>query len=82
MLDARAEEVDGIIWTDYRVQVLDSVKGTNDDILTVSEPGGELNGIGMIVQGASKFEPARRTCCSSTNAFGILADHRLVAGQV
>jgi hypothetical protein len=56
VIDSRAEEVDGIIWTHYRVQVLDSVKGTNGDILTVTEPGGELNGVGMIVQGASKFE--------------------------
>ena len=55
VLDSRAEEIDGMIWTHYRVQVLASVKGPNEDILTVSEPGGVLNGVGMIVQGSVAF---------------------------
>lgn len=55
VLDSRAEEVDGIIWTHYRVQVIDPVKGATENVLTVSEPGGVLNGIGMKVEGAVEF---------------------------
>jgi hypothetical protein len=57
VLDSRAEDVDGMIWTHYRVLVLDSVKGANGEILTVSEPGGVLGGVGMMVQGSIAFEP-------------------------
>jgi hypothetical protein len=55
VLDSRAEEVDGIIWTHYRVQVIDPLKGTTENVLTVSEPGGVLNGIGMKVEGSVPF---------------------------
>jgi hypothetical protein len=46
------------IWTHYRVEVLDGLKGGPSREITISEPGGTLNGITMQVEGAVQFEPA------------------------
>jgi hypothetical protein len=45
------------IWTHYRVRVLDGIKGSPPTEIIVSEPGGELNGIGMAVDGAVEYRP-------------------------
>ncbi|MEP6961584.1 MAG: hypothetical protein ABI995_05880 [Acidobacteriota bacterium] len=43
------------IWTHYRVAVLDGLKGVASGEITVSEPGGTLNGITQQVSGAGEF---------------------------
>jgi hypothetical protein len=45
------------LWTHYRVQVFDSIKGAPPTEVTVSEPGGTLNGIQMDISGAVEFRP-------------------------
>jgi hypothetical protein len=43
------------IWTHYDVLVSDSLRGSRDRIVTVSEPGGSLDGIHQMVGGALPY---------------------------
>lgn len=56
VLDVRAERSGQIIWTHYRVQVMDSLKGANTGIVTISEPGGTLNGVTMQIDGVMHYQ--------------------------
>ena len=44
------------IWTHYQIQVEDALKGGARQILTVSEPGGEIDGMHVQVVGAPRYE--------------------------
>jgi hypothetical protein len=45
----------GIIWTRYQIQASEWYKGAGGSILTVTEPGGIVNGIGQWMPGACQF---------------------------
>jgi hypothetical protein len=45
------------LWTHYRLQVLDSMRGALPAEITVSEPGGTLDGLTMEVSGVVAFRP-------------------------
>lgn len=55
VLDSQVASSGEFLWTHYRLQVLDPVKGAAPAQITVSEPGGTLNGISMQVSGAIAF---------------------------
>lgn len=57
ILDSKTASSGNFIWTHYRVQVMDPLKGTNASEITVSEPGGTLNGVTMALSGAVPFQP-------------------------
>jgi len=44
------------IWTHSEIEVLDSLKGAKTTTLLVSEPGGVVDGVGMTVEGAPRYE--------------------------
>jgi hypothetical protein len=44
------------IWTHYEIQVEDALKGGARQVLTVSEPGGEIDGMHVQVAGAPRYE--------------------------
>lgn len=43
------------IWTHYEIEVSDTIKGSPSRVVTVSEPGGVVGGIGMQVAGVTRF---------------------------
>ena len=43
------------IWTHYRLEVIDGVKGNPGSSVTVSEPGGSLDGGSMSISGAPEY---------------------------
>jgi hypothetical protein len=43
------------IWTHYRIEVLDPIRGNPGTSLVVSEPGGSLDGENMIISGAVDY---------------------------
>lgn len=43
------------IWTHYQVQVEDALKGPRRTVVTVSEPGGIVDGIGQLFSGAVPY---------------------------
>ncbi len=43
------------IWTHHEIAVLDSIRGTAARSVVVSEPGGEVDGVGMKVSGALPY---------------------------
>jgi hypothetical protein len=45
-----------LIWTRYEIRVEDTIKGAREQTLVVSEPGGQLDGLGMRVEGAVPYE--------------------------
>ena len=45
------------LWTHYDVQIESVVKGSPDSTITISEPGGVLDGRGMDIAGAVHYEP-------------------------
>ena len=49
-----------IIWTRTEIQVDGVLKGAPSGTVTVSEPGGELDGVEMAVAGAVPFVPGER----------------------
>jgi hypothetical protein len=57
ILDSSTSSSGNFIWTHYRVQVTDPIKGTTATQITVSEPGGTLNGVTMALSGAVAFAP-------------------------
>ena len=44
-----------IIWTHYRVEIRESLKGGERGIVEISEPGGTVGGVGMGVSGAVPY---------------------------
>jgi hypothetical protein len=57
VLDSYVASSGQFLWTHYRLQVLDSMKGGLPAEVTVSEPGGTLNGLSMEVSGAVELQP-------------------------
>ncbi|MCP5116398.1 MAG: hypothetical protein GY953_36675, partial [bacterium] len=59
VLDSRVawNEKRNYIWTHYRVEVEDSIKSSGQNTVTVSVPGGIVDGVGLRVSGATRFEP-------------------------
>jgi len=47
----------GIIYTHYRVQVTESLKGGNSGVIDLAVPGGVANGIRQSVSGSPEFQP-------------------------
>jgi hypothetical protein len=45
------------IWTHYRIEVMDSIKSSGRSTVTVSVPGGIIDGVGLRVSGATRFDP-------------------------
>ena len=43
------------IWTHYRIEVLDPIRGNPGDSVVVSEPGGSLDGVTMRISGAPDY---------------------------
>jgi hypothetical protein len=43
------------IWTHYRLEIIDRVKGNSGASVTVSEPGGSLDGVNMSISGAPNY---------------------------
>lgn len=43
------------IWTHYRIDVLDPIRGNPGESMVVSEPGGSLDGITMRISGAPEY---------------------------
>ena len=62
VIGARAEPARGLIVTRVLVRVEVTVAGRSGpaDELEVIVPGGELDGLGLLVQGAPRLEPGRR----------------------
>jgi len=44
------------IWTHHLISVIDPIRGNPGASLVVSEPGGALDGVGMTVSGAVRYE--------------------------
>jgi hypothetical protein len=44
------------IWTHYAIQVKTQLKGGPGTVVTISEPGGELDGKHMLIAGAPRYE--------------------------
>ncbi len=44
------------IWTHYEIRIQDALKGRPASILTISEPGGDLDGKHMQIVGAPRYE--------------------------
>ncbi len=44
------------IWTHYRIEVLDPIRGNPGASVVVSEPGGSLDGVSMSISGAPDYE--------------------------
>lgn len=58
---ATSRAADGVIVTDYRFRVEETLRGAAPaDVLTVSELGGHANGVIMLVSGAASYEPGAR----------------------
>jgi len=55
VLDSRVASSGEFLWTHYRLQVLDRLKGDFPSEITVSEPGGALNGLTMHVAGVVEY---------------------------
>jgi hypothetical protein len=47
----------GLIYTHYRVQVTELLKGRNTGVIDLAVPGGVANGIRQPVSGAPEFQP-------------------------
>src|SRR5882724_7273280 len=45
------------IWTHHAIEVIDRVRGAAAGPVVASEPGGELNGIGMKFSGSLAYSP-------------------------
>jgi hypothetical protein len=43
------------IWTHYRLEIIDRVKGNPGHSVTLSEPGGSLDGVNMSISGAPGY---------------------------
>ena len=43
------------IWTHYRLEIIDLVRGNAGASVTVSEPGGSLDGVNMRISGAPEY---------------------------
>ena len=43
------------IWTHYRVEILDALKGPAPRSLEICEPGGEIGGVGMLIPGMVQY---------------------------
>ena len=43
------------IWTHYRIDVLDPIRGSRGASVVVSEPGGSLDGVNMRISGAPDY---------------------------
>lgn len=43
------------IWTHYEIGVADTMKGTSTTTVTISEPGGEVNGVHMTISSAPSY---------------------------
>lgn len=43
------------IWTHYEIGVADTMKGTSASKITISEPGGEVNGVHMTISSAPSY---------------------------
>jgi len=57
VLSSGASLTGGLIFTHYRVQVTESLKGRTGGVLDVAVPGGVANGIRQPVSGAPQFTP-------------------------
>jgi hypothetical protein len=44
------------IWTHYRIEVLDPIRGNPGESVVASEPGGSLDGVNMITSGGLHYE--------------------------
>ncbi|MEZ5361080.1 MAG: hypothetical protein R2748_01760 [Bryobacterales bacterium] len=84
------------IWTHYDIQVKSSLKGRPGPILTLSEPGGEVDGKHMQVVGAPRYEVGEevvvfvaptatgllRTCGWGQGKFAVRASDQTPSGRV
>jgi PKD repeat protein len=68
VLEARAVERNGKIWTESTILVEDRLKGVSDDIVTVREPGGELAGRTTVVFGSPEIVAGERALLFLTAA--------------
>lgn len=57
VLSSSAAFTGGLIYTHYRVQVTESLKGPRAGIIDLAVPGGVANGIRQAVSGAPEFQP-------------------------
>lgn len=57
VLDARAVQRGSMIYTDYRVQILEQVKGADGSVVDVSVPGGSSNGYRQSFAGTPTLTP-------------------------
>ena len=57
VLSSSAAFSGGVIYTHYRVQVTESLKGRNSGVIDLAVPGGVANGIRQAVSGAPEFQP-------------------------
>jgi hypothetical protein len=57
VLSSSAAFTGGLIYTHYRVQVTESLKGPNGGVIDLAVPGGVANGIRQAVSGAPEFQP-------------------------
>jgi len=57
VLSSSAAFTGGLIYTHYRVQVTESLKGQNAGVIDLAVPGGVANGIRQAVSGAPEFQP-------------------------
>ena len=49
------------IWTHHAIEVIDRVRGAGAGPVVASEPGGELNGMGMKFSGSLTYSPGEET---------------------
>lgn len=60
------------IWTYYEVQIEDALKGAPGAVLTVQEPGGELEGTVMEIVGAPRYQPGEEVVVfAARTPFGL-----------
>jgi hypothetical protein len=57
VLSSHAAFTGSLIYTHYRVQVTESLKGGQNGVIDLAVPGGVANGIRQAVSGAPEFQP-------------------------
>jgi hypothetical protein len=84
------------IWTHYRIEVRDALKGARKSAITLSEPGGEIDGKRMDIVGAPRYAVGEevvvfaaltpigylRTCGWGQGKFQVQASSASPSGQV
>ncbi len=82
VLSTTPVERDGSLWTETTAAVDEALRGTSPGVITILEPGGELDGRVRVVFGAPRFVPGERALLFlAADARGAYRTADLAAGK-